>query len=302
MSAEDRIKGILRKFPYGLTNGEIAAHLGMSEASAARFLDKMSGEKKIAKSRANKTFFYRSLEYSFVMMLILLLPANALEMNSSTYRLQTVLDSGGNRSDGTTRIVFASIGQVSGTADSQSFDLCSGFLCNFIEYIINARISFLLEFNINGSSNDTAFVDNYTAYSQYTKSQLSNYYACIHDVSIAGSPAIGIMFAGSGLNYINISSGNSSILRMSQDIPGNEFIIPITVNNCTVLGTKTSQIAQFGTLTQPFVAVSELINAIELILNYPSVDIAGSFDRTGAFTIDIAKNESNENQIIIKPT
>ena len=90
-------------------------------------------------------------------------------------------------------------------------------------------------------------------------------------------------------------------MRVSQDIPGNEFIIPVTQNNCTIFNAKMPQIAQFGTLLQPFLLVNEAVNAIELSLNYPAIDIAGIVDKTGSFKINIEKNETNGNQIIIKP-
>ena len=163
-------------------------------------------------------------------------------------------------------------------------------------------MTFLLEFNLSGSSNDVAFVDNETASNkQYRAAMIQNYFSCVHDVSLSQSPAFGIIFAGSKLNYINLTTGNSFALRVSQDIPGNEFIVPITQNNCTTLTDGIGEINKFGTIFSPFVALSEAINAIELALGYPNIDIAGDFDRTGSFTLVIEKNDTNENQIIVKP-
>ena len=144
-----------------------------------------------------------------------------------------------------------------------------------------------------------------TALAQYRSFQISNYYACLHDTVLSNSPVFGIVFAGSSINYINLSSnttaGNSFSLRLSQDVPGNEFIIPVTHTNCTVINTKLPEIEQTGTLLNPFVVLNEAVNAVELILGYPNIDISGSFDRSGAFTLVVEKNDTNENQIIVKP-
>ncbi len=227
--------------------------------------------------------------------------AGAQEMNSSSYKLQTVLDSAGSKVQGTNYIVYGSVGQISGLTASISYDLCAGFLCNFIEFITNPRVSFLLEFNISGNANDVVFVDNFTSLKQYRASSIVNYYACLQDASISNTPTFGIVFAGISLNYINASAGNSYVMKMSQDIPGNEFVLPVTQNNCTVFNARMPQISQFGKVLQPFVLVNEIINAIELSLSYPAIDVAGDIDRTGSFTLNIEKNQSNENQIIIKP-
>lgn len=236
-----------------------------------------------------------------VFLLLLTGAASAQNLTSTTYNLDTVMDVSGNKTLSANYIVYTSMGQVSGITTSPSYSMCAGFLCHFIEYIISAKITFLLELNISGSENDTAFVDNFTQYKQYKSADLINYYTCIQDVNISGAPTFGIIFAGSSLNYINLSAGNSFVLRVSQGIPGNELILPITKSNCTIFNTRISQITQFGTVMQPFVLLDEIINAIELVLSYPNIDIAGSFDRTGSFSISIEKNETDEGQIIIRP-
>lgn len=303
MATEERVIDTLEKSSYGLTAEEISSKLHVKEKSALLFLDRLVAEKRIKKTKAGSTFFYRKFAIIVpIIMVFFMGTANAQDINSTSFKIIPVLDSTGGRTSSNTYVLFGSLGQVSGTVTSVSFNLCSGFLCNFIELILYGKITFLLEFNISGNQNDTAFVDNYTQTTrQYTASELSNYYACLQDVNITGSPTFGIIYAGSVLNYVNISSGNSFVLRLSQDIPGNKFIIPITSGNCTVFNTRTAEIAQYGTLLQPFVLANEAINAIELALSYPSVQIAGSFDKSGAFGLLFEKNESNENQIIVKP-
>ncbi len=303
MGLEIVLKKMLEKSPFGLSASEISSRAKINEKTASRLLDRMASQKKVKRTKAGSNVFYSSIKYSIFIILVISFfgISHAQEMNSSSYALKTVLDSAGSRIQSTNYNVYGSVGQVSGPAASITYDLCAGFLCNFIEFITNPKVSFLLEFNISGNANDAVFVDNFTALNQYRPSSLVNYYTCLQDSSIANTPTFGIIFAGVSLNYINISSGNSYVMRVSQDIPGNEFILPVTQNNCTVISAKMPQISQFGKALQPFVLVSEVVNAIELSLNYPAIDIAGDFDRTGSFTLNIEKNQTNENQIIIKP-
>lgn len=298
-----QVEKILEGSQFGLTTNEIAKKAGVSEKSASIFLEKLVSEKKARRTKAGSNYFYRSAKYAAVIFAFLIVAtSHAQEMNSTSFKILPVMAGGGGDSQGVTLKIAGKLGQpISGSASSVSFNLCSGFVCNFIQAIINSKVTFLLEFNISGSGNDTVFAGNETALRQYTASQLSNYYACLHDANLTSSPTFGIIFAGNVLNYINISSGNSYALRVSGDIPGNEFILPITQNNCTVINTRMSEISSSGTIFNPFVALSEAINAVELALGYPNIDIAGSFDRSGAFTLVLEKNDTNEEQIIVKP-
>ena len=297
------VRDVLGRSHFGLTAEEIASKAGLSEASVRRFLDALISEKKAKKTKAGSNYFYSFMKILVVLSFIAAFGiAQAQEMNSTNFKALPVMASAGGDSSGVTLKLAVKAGQpVSGESTSVSFSLCAGFVCDFIQAIINAKITFLLEFNISGSSNDAAYVDNETALAQYRSNQISNYYACLHDTSLSSSPTFGIIFAGDALNYINISSGNSFALRLSQDIPGNEFILPVTQSNCTVVTTRLHEIGQSGTILNPFVALLEAINAVELALGYPNIDIAGSFDRSGAFTLVLEKNDTNEEQIIVKP-
>lgn len=298
----DRIKKVLEKSPYGLTSDEIACQVSMSEKSVERFLGNLVRNKEVKKTKAGKNYFYRSIKCTIIFFFFIISAVQAQETNGSAYKIFAVVDSGGQETQATTLKLASSVGQpMSGISPSISFDLCAGFICNFIEAIISAKVTFLLEFNITGNENDTAFVDNETALKQYRPRDIVNYYICLHDINLSSSPAFGIIFAGTALNYINISSGNSFSMRVSQDIPGNEFILPITQTNCTVFNSRISQIPQFGTILNPFVALDEFVNAVELVLSYPGIDISGSFDRSGPFTLVIEKNDTDENQLVIKP-
>lgn len=293
---------VLEKAKFGLTAEEVAKKSGLNEKSAQSMLDKMVAERKAKRTRAGSNYFYR-LAALIIFAFLLSGAAYAQDMNSTNFKAYPVMASAGGDAQGTTLKLAGKVGQpASGQVSSASFSMCAGFVCNFLEIITNAKVTFLLQFNISGPGSDAAFADNETALNQYQNWQINNYYACLHDTGLASSPAFGIIFAGSSLNYVNISSAtNASGLRVSQDIPGNQFIIPITQTNCTVINTRLHEIDASGTVFNPFVVLNEAINAVELALGYPNIDIAGSFDRSGAFTLVIEKNDTDENQIIVKP-
>lgn len=301
------VEKILSKSQFGLTPQEIAKKSNLNEKSVSLFLEKLVASKKVKKTKSGKTYFYRSAKYAAIIFaLFIITTTHAQDMNSSSFKILPVMASAGGDSQGVTLKISGKIGQpISGKTTSISFDLCSGFICNFIEAVINSKVTFLLEFNISGSGNDTVFADNETALKQYRAGSVANYYSCLHDANLTNSPVFGIIFAGSALNYLNISlnttPGNSFSMRVSQDIPGNEFILPVTQNNCTVLNSRMPEISQFGTILHPFVALTEALNAVELALGYPNIDIIGSFDKTGAFTLVLEKNDTDESQIIVKP-
>ena len=301
MKSENEIKKILDSCKFGLTKDEVASKAGINEANAARMLDNLAERGSIKKTKAGKNVFYKSL-LVLIPFFFLMSVANAQQLNSTSFNMRAqVVDSGGGMIFGSNYRLSASIGQISNSSSSVSFNLCAGFLCNFLELVTAGKVTFLLEFNISGNANDTGFVDNFTALRQYRPSDIINYYACIHDTSLNSTPTFGMIFAGSQLNYINLSSGNSFIMSLSQDIPGNKLILPVTSGNCTVFNSRISQIQQFGTVLQPFVIAGGTLNAIELALSYSAIDIVGSFDRSGSFAITIEKNATNDNQIIIKP-
>ncbi|MBI4174558.1 MAG: hypothetical protein HY517_02845 [Candidatus Aenigmarchaeota archaeon] len=304
---ESEISILLDKSQFGLTSEEIAKKTRINDASAVKFLDSLAAEKRVKKTKAGHSIFYRSAKIAIliaVATIFMISTASAQNMSSTSFNINPVLASAGGEPQGTTLKMSGKVGQPTAGVESTSisFTVCAGFICNFIEAVLESQVTFFLEFNISGSGGDAAYVDNETASNkQYRAAMIQNYFSCIHDVSLSQSPAFGIIFAGKKLNYINLTTGNSFALRVSQDIPGNEFIVPITQNNCTVIYSKLGEINKVGTLLSPFVAFTEAINAVELALGYPNIDIAGDFDRTGSFTIVIEKNDTDENQIIVKP-
>lgn len=159
-------------------------------------------------------------------------------------------------------------------------------------YCIN-KVSFSLEFNMSDSQNDHAEVDNRTP-GLYRPHQLANYYACIEDTSLSNSPAFGLVFSGRTLNYINLTAGNSYMMKMSQHQAGNKFIIPITRDGCTAIRNKMNIVQAFGVMTQPFYSSGTTTGSpIEVALSYPDIDIIGNISKSGTFIVNIEKNESN---------
>ncbi len=163
-------------------------------------------------------------------------------------------------------------------------------------------ISFQMEFNISGSSNDAAEVDGKGS-GFYRANDTTNYYSCIEDTSLTSTPTFGIAFSGTEMNYINLTSGlegGSFRMRMSQFQSNNRFIMPVTINGCNSIKNRVASIRQ-GILTQPFVAfISLLKNPLEVILSYPDLDIIGDFSKSGTFDITLEKNETGGiTQIIV---
>lgn len=156
-------------------------------------------------------------------------------------------------------------------------------------------VAFQMEFNISGTANDAAEVDGLGA-GVYKSGELQNYYSCVQDTSLPKSPAFGLVFAGTTLDHINLTSGTqggSFAVKISQLQSSNRFIIPATIDGCGTIRNRMPDIRQ-GVLTQPFAAfIGALKNPLEVILSYPSIDIVGDFSKSGTFAITLEKNETN---------
>lgn len=164
-------------------------------------------------------------------------------------------------------------------------------------------VTFVMEFNISGTSGDTAEVDG-KGTGFYRSNDTQNYYSCIQDTGLTNSPAFGLAFSGTELNYINLTSGlegGSFRMRLSEFQSNNRFVLPVTTTGCNAIKNRMPSIRQ-GILTQPFVAFVTLTkNPLELILSYPDLDIIGNLSKSGTFTITLEKNETNRiTQIIVK--
>jgi hypothetical protein len=166
--------------------------------------------------------------------------------------------------------------------------------CTTSGVIAENYVTFEMEFNISGNSDDEAFADAYGV-GYYT--DLNKKYVCIQDRTITNNPAFGMVFGGRVFKYINLTTGNSYKMRLSQYVRGNRFILPITVNNCTTI----DNLMPISEVAQTFVKFITKISTIELSLSYPAVDMSGDFQRTGSVSIIIEKNETDSRQIILSP-
>ncbi len=204
------------------------------------------------------------------------------------YALTAVVDAaGGPLNSSTTKVVVTS-DWISGLANSSSTRVCLGYMC--IEFgpggEVN-RVTFLLDFSINGTSEDTAYVDNRTSPGVYRPKEITNFFACVEDTSMSGSPVFGIIHAGSRLKYIRLDQGSSFVLRLSQEQSGNKFIIPVTGGGCNAIRSKFPIVLPLT----PFVLPTNLLNIMEMIISYP-FDISGDYEKTGKFQIVLEKNDT----------
>ncbi|MBI2076717.1 MAG: hypothetical protein HYT72_05720 [Candidatus Aenigmarchaeota archaeon] len=192
-------------------------------------------------------------------------------------------------------------GGVFNDASYNNMNSTDGEITIDIEAACLQTVSFQLEFNIAGSGSDAAEVDGLgTGF--YRSNDTTNYYGCIQDTSIAGTPTFGLAFSGSELDYINLTSGDSFRIRMSQFQSNNKFIIPVTQNGCDAVRNKMPLIQKHGLLTQPFVTfVTTQKNPIDITLSYSDLDIIGNLSKSGIFTVTLEKNETAQlTQIIVR--
>src|SRR3989338_4604477 len=123
----ERILDIVENSSYGLTVEELSSKVRINEKSTLLFLDKLVAEKKVKKTKAGSTFFYRKFVIIIpIMMVFLMGAANAQDMNSTNFKVIPVLDSAGGTSSSASFSMLISAGQISGTVTSVSFNLCSG--------------------------------------------------------------------------------------------------------------------------------------------------------------------------------
>lgn len=158
-------------------------------------------------------------------------------------------------------------------------------------------VAFSLEMNINGPAGDTAEVDG-RGVGVYTTSNISNYYGCIQDATISQTPVFGIVFSGGSFDYVNLSAnlteGNSFRIKMSQNLTGNRFIIPVTKNGCSVIKSKFETIRSLGYLPSAFVPFASGKNPLEISVSFPGIDLVGDFSKTGSFKVVLEKNETDQ--------
>ena len=144
------------------------------------------------------------------------------------------------------------------------------------------KVSFMLEFNINGIEYDSAEVDGNGEGIYYTD-DIENHYACIEDTATA----FGI--AGRSADYINLSRPGNYSIKFSQEYEGNKFIIPLTTSCETIRKGMLS--VRSGVFDSPFAGfIARQNDFTHIILNYS--DVTGEFSKSGLFILTMEKNNS----------
>lgn len=160
--------------------------------------------------------------------------------------------------------------------------------------VCDRRLTFSLSFNISGPANDSA-VAGEKGPGFYNPEDLTKYYSCVDDKSLAEDPAFGIVFAGRQLNYVNVSSGDQFTLKISQFDRNATYLLPATIGSCTVINQSTP-VSGLPPAFKEFIAEE---GQVQLVLRYP-VDIIGNASHGGAFTLIIEKNDTDDNKITIE--
>lgn len=234
----------------------------------------------------------------------------AAEMSSSSYRVDSANPSASGILTGGDYIARTSVETFAGKTTSSSFIAVLGFDFPLLSEILNQTVTFVLEFSINGTANDAAEIDSsqLSANQKFlllTSKNISNFYVCMEDAAITGTPAFGIVFSGKQLSYINLSVNTTQTtsfnLRLSQAQEKNRFVIPITREGCANIRSKFQLIKIHGFMPQAFVPFFLGKSPIEIILSYTDVDIIGDFVKTGSAKLVLEKNETDSQvQIIVR--
>ena len=215
------------------------------------------------------------------------IPENA-RLTGTNLAAIVVVDEVGGPLNGSNNKAVITGDSIFGFANSSSTRICIGYIC--VEFGPAGEllsITFLLDLNISGPAGDIAFVDT-QGIGLYRPKDISRSFVCVEDPTATGKPVLGIIHAGSSnLKYIRLDTGSSFILRLAQQQPGNKFIVPVTSGGCDIIRNKFPLVLPLS----PFALPANLLNTIELIITYP-FDLKGDFEKTGAFTLVLEKNES----------
>ncbi|MBI2578166.1 MAG: hypothetical protein HYW26_00490 [Candidatus Aenigmarchaeota archaeon] len=252
------------------------------------------------------------MKYALVFAFIVALSAAvfAIEMSSSSYKIESATPTEGGVVTGSGLVARTSVETFAGKESSSSYIVILGFDFPPLGITLNQTVTFALEFNINGIANDSAEADaqklsgNQT-FLLLTPSNLSNFYLCMEDTAISGTPAYGIVFSGKALSYINLSRNTtqaaSANLRLSQAQERNRFVLPITTGGCSNVRGKFQLIKIHGFMPQAFMPFFQGKSPLEIILSYPDVDIMGDFVKAGSAKLVLEKNETTDRvQIIVR--
>jgi hypothetical protein len=205
---------------------------------------------------------------------------------SGNYSVFMATDEAGGQINSTNFVAYVTASEISGFSSSLRHNVCFGYMCvEFGPLGEILKITFILQ---TDATDKNVYVDTNTDEGTYSPGDISKFFVCAEDTANGQAPVVGISFAGSALNYIRLDKTNLLTMRMSQNAEDNKFIVPVTVGGCTVVSNKMPLSLPYT----PFVPFNDLMNAVELMASYP-VDLVGSFERTGRFTLTLEKTGNN---------
>ena len=164
-------------------------------------------------------------------------------------------------------------------------------------YSSSYNISMELTFNVSGM-NYNAYADGQALNATYNSSNISQYYSCFNN---SQNFTTGIVFTGSNFGYIDlVNKTDNYTVRLSQQVSGNGFVIPITQGGCDAIDAKLNASPSY--INGPFKSfLPEDAYMFSMFLRYPGVDIVNASSSEiirGRFVVQ--KNETgNVTQIII---
>jgi hypothetical protein len=154
----------------------------------------------------------------------------------------------------------------------------------------SGTVSLGMIFSIAGTAGDSAEADGLGA-GYYNSSSISNYYGCVQD-SMAGTPAIGIVFNGRTFDYINLSGTPAgSSIKMSETMGGNKFLIAVTESGCAAVRSKFPEIRALGYLPEAFVPFAQQESELEATVSFPDIDLIGNFAGDGPVRLVLERTE-----------
>ena len=225
---------------------------------------------------------------AFMLLVIFTTPSAAQRMTSNNYSTVIIVNEFGGYLNSSSYKMDMSATSIKGVSNSTMYKACIGYLCiQFGPAGTIMSVAFVMDMSIGGVSGDQAAADTKST-GLYRSTDLSNYFTCIEDPSLADNPVVGIIAAGDKLRYLRIDNGTSYTMRVAEDQPGNKFIIPITSGGCAVISNKFPLTLPLT----PFIpGADEALGAMELAINYP-IEIVGDFEETGKFRLVLEKSDT----------
>ena len=167
----------------------------------------------------------------------------------------------------------------------------------------NVTIMFIFNTTNQNADTYTLQTDGNSTLGTYSVTNISQYYTCVNS---SDNLIFGFVSTGSTFNYIQTDqAGDYYVVKSSQALSGNEFIIPVTQGPCQNVEARVTKSP--GYISSPFVPFIEPgAYTVELSLEYSGIDIVMEDNISqeeygqGEHTFIIEKREvGNQTQIVI---